>query len=146
MVREEDVKLMSRIAIYEKRQGRSEIPVNSFYKGDYVRLNALKNVVSATITFVLTATITIAYKLDYILANVLKLDYKRLGMILLAVYAVWVCVYWLIARVLYAKRYEDARPNILIYNHRLKKLQEARQKETVKAKGGVVLSDDFTDF
>lgn len=146
MVREEDVKLMSRIAIYEKRQGRSEIPVNSFYKGDYVRWNALKNVVSATITFVLIAAIVIVYKLDYILANVLKLDYKRLGMYLLAVYAVWVCVYWLIARVLYAKRYEDARPNIIIYNHRLKKLQEIRQKETVKAKGGVVLSDDFTDF
>ena len=34
MVREEDVKLMSRIAIYEKREGRTEIPVNNYYKGD----------------------------------------------------------------------------------------------------------------
>ncbi len=146
MVREENVKLMSKIAIYEKREGKTEIPMNAFYKGDYVRLNSLKAVVSATIVFVLAAVLVVVYKLEYILANILKMDYKKLAILILAVYVIWIFLYWLIARIIYSKRYEASRSNIIIYNHNLKKLQEETRKEVVKAKGGVVIGDDFIDF
>lgn len=146
MVREENVKLMSRVAIYEKRDGKREIPINNFYKGDYVRVNVLKTIVSATIAYVLIFVLTAVYKMDYILANILKVDYKKIVFFLIVIYGVWIFVYWLIARILYAKRYEDSRSNIIIYNHNLKKLQEAAQKEAVKAKGGVGISGDFIDL
>lgn len=146
MVREENVKLMSKIAIYEKRKGKTEIPMNTFYKGDYVRLNSLKAVISATVVFVLVTALLVVYKLEYILANVLKMDYKRMLVVILAAYVIWVFLYWLIARILYAKRYESARSNIIIYNHCLKKLQEESRKEVVKTRGGVVIGDDFIDF
>lgn len=146
MVREQNVKLMSKIAIYEKRKGKAEIPMHTFYKSDYVRLNCLKAVVSATIVFVLVAALVVAYKMEYILVNVLKMDYKRMGITILIIYLIWIFLYWLIARILYAMRYENARSDIIIYNHNLKKLQEGSRKEVVKAKGGVVLGDDFIDF
>lgn len=146
MVREKNVKLMSKIAIYEKRAGKTEIPMNTFYKGDYVRLHSLKAAVSATIVFVLVVALIGVYKLEYILANVLKADYKKLITGILIIYVIWVFLYWLMARILYAVRYEKARPHIIIYNHHLKKLQEEARKETVKTKGGVVISDDFIDF
>ncbi|MCM1497452.1 MAG: hypothetical protein NC124_03200 [Clostridium sp.] len=146
MVQEEKVKLMSRIAIYEKHEGKTEIPMNTFYKADYVRLNALKAIVSATVVYVLVAALVAVYQIEYILANILKVDYKKLLAVLLLGYGVWIFLYWLIARILYAKRYEDARSNIIIYNHRLKKLQEKTGKEVVKTKRGVVVGDDFIDF
>lgn len=146
MVREKNVKLMSKIAIYEKREGKKEIPINTFYKGDYVRLNCLKSVVAATITYVLVVALIAVYKLEYLLANVLKMDYKRLLIVLLAAYGIWAFLYWIIARILYAKRYENTRSNIIIYNHHLKKLQEESRKEVVKSRGGVVIGDDFIDF
>lgn len=146
MVREENVKLMSRIAIYERNEGKTEIPMNSFYKGDYVRLHSLKAVVSATIAFVLIFALGVTYKLDYILANILKLDYKKIAAAVFIIYAIWIFLYWLIARIIYTKKYENARPNIIIYNHNLKKLQEEAGKEIVKTKGGVVIGDDFIDF
>lgn len=146
MVREENVKLMSRIAIYERNKGREEIAISSFYKGDYVRLHSLKAVVSATIAFALVFAMGIFYKLDYILANILKLDYKKIGFTILIIYGVWIFLYWLIARVFYARKYENARPNIIIYNHNLKKLRTEAGKEVVKAKGGVGIGDDFIDF
>lgn len=146
MVREENVKLMSKIAIYEKNNGRQEIPMNSFYKGDYVRIYSLKAVVHATIAFALIAAIVIMYKLDYILANVLKVDYKILAMYFLIIYACFISIYWIISRIVYAKRYEKARPNIINYNHDLKKLREISEREIVKSMGGVVIHDDFIDF
>ena len=146
MVREENVKLMSRIAIYERREGKTEIPMSSYYKSDYVRLNTLKSIVSATVAFALVIALVAVYNMDYLLANIFKFDYKQLGFGILLLYIVWIFLYWLVARILYAKRYEDARSNIIIYNHRLKKLQEESRKEVVKAKGGVVINDDFIDF
>ncbi len=146
MVREEDIKLMSRIAIYEKRDGKREIPINSFYKRDYVRLNVLKAIASATFVFVLIFAMVVFYNVDYVLANITKMDYKQMGFRVLGIYAVWILIYWVIARILYAKRYENVHPNIILYNHRLKKLQETKQKEVLKAKGGVVINEDPVDF
>lgn len=146
MVREENVKLMSRIAIYEKRNGKTEIPMHCYYKADYVRLNALKAVVYATIAFVLLAAIVVVYRLDDILKNILKYDYKKLVIGVLLLYGVWVFLYWLIARIVYSRKYENSRSNIIIYNHNLKKLQEEAQRDVVKAKGGVVIDDGFIDF
>lgn len=146
MVREKNVKLMSRIAIYEKRKGKTEIPMNGFYKSDYARIHALKAAVSATVAFVLVAAMVVIYKLDYILANVFKLDYKKIGIYVAAGYVAWVLLYWIIAWFIYSKKYEDARPNIIIYNHNLKKLREESERDVIKSKGGVVLDDDFINL
>ena len=166
MVREDNIKLMSKVAMYEKHQGKKEIPMNSFYKWDYARINALGAVVNSTIAFVLVAAIVIIYKMDYFLANILKMDYKRLGIRVAVVYCVWIALYWLVAMIMYARKYEKARPNIIIYNHDLKKLNEVAQmemmkskaikskvpvsktskSEAAKSKGGVVIDDDFIDF
>lgn len=146
MVREENVKLMSKIAIYEKRDGKAEIPMSGYYKSDYVRMNVLKSIVSATIAFVIVAAVIVIYKLDYILINLFKIDYKSLGLGILVLYGVCVSVYWLVARIIYAMRYEKARPNIIEYNHNLKKLQEESQKEVMRAMKGVVINDDFIEF
>lgn len=145
MVREESVKLMTKIAIYEKHRGKTEIPMHEYYKGDYVRINTLKAVVSATITFVIVFAMLVLYKLDYILANILKMDYKRLAVTIGLVYVLWIFIYWLFARIVYAKRYEASRSNIIIYNHHLKKLQEESGRKIVKTKGGVI-GDDFINF
>lgn len=161
MVKEDNVRLMSKVAMYEKHKGKAEIPMNNFYKWDYARVNALGAVVNATIAFVIFGIIVALYKLDYILANVLKMDYIKIGIQTAIVYCVWIAVYWLAAMIIYARKYEKARPNIIIYNHDLKKLSEAgrmetmkskaapsktMKTETVKSKGGVVIDDDFIDF
>lgn len=146
MVREENVKLMTKIALYEKNKGKTEIPMNAYYKGDYVRLNSLKAMLSATVAYVLMVALVVVYQMEYILANVLRIEYIRLGIYIGIGYFLWIFLYWLIARVVYAKRYEDSRSNIIIYNHDLKKLQEQMRKETIIPKGGVVINDDFIDF
>ena len=146
MVREEDVILMSRIAMYEQRDGKKEIPMHCFYKGDFVRLNTLKALVSSSITFVLIVAVVVYYKSDELFANLYKMDYKTIGLRIVTVYAIWLLIYWVFARVIYSKFYEKSRPNIIEYNHRLKNLLEKRQKEEVKAKGGFVIDDDFINF
>lgn len=149
MVREKNVKLMTKMAIYEKNAGRQEIPMTGYFKGDYVRMKTLKSVVGGSIAFVMIVILGILYKAEYLLENIMKLDYKQVGMKILVVYIVWVLIYWLIARLLYARQYENARHNIIEYNQNLKRLQEEIEKVKVKTgipKGGIVINDDFMDF
>lgn len=146
MVREENVKLMSKIAIYEKQKGKTEISMNKFYKEDYIRLNTLKTVMCATLVYVLIVAILVAYNIDFVLANILKMDYKQLAIILLGIYGIWIMLYWLLARIFYGKKFEASESNIVIYKHELKKLQEAAKKETIKTTGGVGIGDDFIEF
>lgn len=149
MVREKNVKLMTKMAIYEKNAGRQEISMTGYFKGDYVRMKTLKSVVGGSIAFVMIVMLGILYKAEYLLENIMKLDYKQVGMKILVVYIVWVLIYWLIARLLYARQYENARHNIIEYNQNLKRLQEEIEKVKVKTgipKGGIVINDDFMDF
>ena len=149
MVREKNVKVMTRLALYEKNQGKTEIPMTEYSKGDYVRLNILKSIVAATIAFLCIVALVAVYRAEYLLSHVMQIDYKNLGIRILAVYVIWILIYWVIARLFYSRKYEKARPKIIIYNHNLKKLLEITQKEEVKTaipKGGVVIDDDFIDF
>lgn len=149
MVREKNVKIMTQIAIYEKRAGKQEIPMTGYFKGDYVRMNTLKSVVGGTVAFALILALIVLYKAEYILANIMKMDYKQLGMKALFIYVAWIFLYWLVARIVYARRYEKARKHIINYNQNLKRLQEETKKMEVKTvipKGGVVIGDDFMDF
>lgn len=149
MVHEKNVKLMTKIAIYEKNKGKQEIPMTEYYKGDYVRLNTLKSIVGGTIAFGIILIMVGAYYIEYLMANIMKMDYKQLGINILTLYIGVIVIYWLIARIVYARRYDKARPNIVEYNHDLKKLQDSMNKHGAKKtipKGGVVIHDDFIDF
>ena len=89
MVRDKNVKLMTRMAIYEKNAGKYEIPMTGYFKGDYVRLNVLKSIVGGTVAFAMALVLGILYKAEYILANVMKMDYKQIGLKIIVVYLVW---------------------------------------------------------
>ncbi|MGN0437856.1 MAG: hypothetical protein ACI4F4_04975 [Lachnospiraceae bacterium] len=149
MVHEKNVKLMTKMAIYEKNEGKYQIPMTGFFRGDYVRMNTLKSVVGGTVAFFLVVILVVLYKAEFILANIMKMDYKKIGMEVLCIYAVVFVLYWLLARIIYMRRYEKARKNIIEYNQNLKSLQEEMKKLEVKTgipKGGIVINDDFMDF
>ena len=46
MVNNRKVRLMTRLAIFEKKEGQEDIKLGNFFRTDYVRLKVLKTVVS----------------------------------------------------------------------------------------------------
>ena len=43
MINEEKVKIMNRLAMYEKRGGKKYLPVSRYYRSDYIGLALIKN-------------------------------------------------------------------------------------------------------
>ncbi len=122
MVDEEKVKVMTRLAIYEKGDGKREIPLSKYYKGDYVKYNILKTMIFATISYWLIVACVIVINLEEILKDINNIDYVGLVTKLVVGYAAFLIVYGLITKIVYGIRYNKARPKLIVYNHLLKKL------------------------
>ena len=152
MLNEEKVKVMTRLAIYEKRKGKEEVPVSQYYKSDYVKYNVLKTAVSVTIAYWMVVALVVAVRVEELLGQLNSLAYKEIAWRLMAGYLACLMVYLLIARFLYAYRYEKIRPHIIIYNHYLKKLKELHEKRTndmprnYREKGVINGNDEFVDY
>ena len=61
MINEEKVKIMNRLAMYEKRGGKKYLPVSRYYRSDYIGLALIKNFFLVTIGYALVLAAVALY-------------------------------------------------------------------------------------
>lgn len=152
MINEEKVRFMTKCAIYEQGEGKEEIPLATYFKTDYIRLQGLKTVLFATFACVIIAIVLLAYNIDEIYKLMNRSNYTSLFVKLGIVIAVLVVMYYLIASIVYGKRFEKARENVKEYYYNLHCLEEIYEQEADKRptifeeEGGVSFHDEFIDY
>lgn len=129
MINEEKVKLMTKLAIYESQKGKKQLNISKYYKRDYVRYNMFKTVVAATVSFIMLLAIYVLVNAEDLLMSLNELDFMKEATKLGILYVVFILIYMIVARIIYARRYEQVKPDVIIYNHNLKKLKEMYDKE-----------------
>ncbi len=132
MLNEDRIKLMTKIAAYENREGKKEIPISKFFRIDYVSLNILKTVISTTIAFCLIVALCVLYKAEYFMANIHKMDLLLLGKSLFKYYAIFLFLYFVIAFFVYMIKYSNAKKGVRHYYGQLKRLSKLYDKEENK--------------
>ena len=53
MLNEDKIKVMNKLAMYEKTEGKKYLPVSKYYRSDYIGLALIKNFFLVTIGYVL---------------------------------------------------------------------------------------------
>ena len=53
MLNEERIKLMTKMAAYEADEGKKNVAIGNYFRGDYIGLQVIKSIISATIAFVI---------------------------------------------------------------------------------------------
>ncbi len=149
MIDENKVRLMTKIAIYEKKEENRNLIISKFYKSDYVRYNVLKTLIATTVAFWAVIGAYVFIKFDDLLAKVSDVDYFDVMYKLLGAY-VFVCLgFFFFAYIVYSYRYAMAKPGLIKYNVNLKRLIEAyggkkRKKKKASAKVvGTVVEDEL---
>ncbi|MBQ8166271.1 MAG: hypothetical protein IJZ96_04450 [Lachnospiraceae bacterium] len=149
MIDENKVRLMTKIAIYEKKEENRNLMVSKYYKSDYVRYNVLKTLIAATIAFWAVIGAYVFIKFDELLSKVSEVDYFDVMYKLLGAY-VFVCLgFFFFAQIVYSYRYSMAKPGLIRYNANLKKLIEyyggkkKKKKKTPAKVVGTVVEDGF---
>lgn len=137
MLSEDKMKLMTGIAMFEKREGKKIFPVNRFFRSDYVSLHIFRSFFLYTFCFALCVGVWILYHAEQLLSS-LNLDMLAGDVCKGAVcYVAGLIPYLILTGVVYAKRYEYAKRGMEVYLAKLKRLShryefQNRTKEMTK--------------
>ncbi len=129
MIDNSKVRIMTRMSIYERHEGKEDLKFNKFFKSDYARLQVLKTLVWVTIGYLIVVALVALYKLEYLIDNALTLDYPDMGKTILAYYIVVLAVYLIGALVGYSLKYQFSRKRLKNYYRLLKSLKEIYSEE-----------------
>ena len=125
MLNEDRIVLMTKLASYEKREGKKNMAVGKYFRGDYLTWNVLKSVVSATIAFFIGFALYLLYNIEELLENLYNMDFLLFAKNSISIYVVFVVVYCCLTYIVFTFRYARARKNIRRYYQNLKKLNYA---------------------
>ena len=134
MLNNRKIRIMTKLATYEEKEGREDIKLSKYYKTDYVRLNILKTVMSATFGYLLLLIMLAVYKSEYLIENAVNLDYKSLFTTILGYYLVILTVMIVGTLIGYSIKYDRSRKQLSQYFRMLKKLRIIyREEDAVSA-------------
>lgn len=122
-------RLMTKLAIYESKEGKQDIHLSKYYKTDYVRLQILKTIMSVTFGYLLLLLTVVIYKSEYLIEQAVNLDYRAIGTTVLVIYVVLLTVYIVGTIIGYSIQYDLSRGKLSKYFRMLKIMRKLYKEE-----------------
>ena len=122
MINEQRVILMVQLASYEKGEGRKNVKIGNYFRSDYIAVQILKSVISATIAFGIVFAMYVLYDFEAFMQNLYKVDLFVFAQNIVIWYVAAVLGYAALTYVISTWRYAKAKKNLKSYYHNLKKL------------------------
>ena len=120
------VMLMTRMASFEENEGKEAIRICNYFRSDYVCLNVVRAIVSATISYFLVLGLYVYYNIDRLLQDIYTMDLMAMGRKLITAYVRFAGAFGIIAYVIYSFRYDWAKKHLSDYNYALRELLNMR--------------------
>lgn len=125
-MRKEKVKIMTKLAIYEKNVGKEDFSVNSYFKSNYVSYNNFKTRLGVIVAMLIIFAGDIVRRLSKNMNSLLEIDYVRIGITYLIILAAVLILYTFLSTIIYKKRYQKAEIRINNYKGLLSKLDKIK--------------------
>lgn len=142
MLNEEKVKLMTKLAIYEQKEGRQDLPLSKYYKTDYLTLKMINSAIAMTVGYIVLVITILLVNVEELLAGIVSMDIMSLGRILLFFYAVLFVVNMVVTYFVYSYKFKKSRKHLNKYNDMLKELYTLYKQEEKTSKNNF-FEDDF---
>lgn len=133
MLNLEKVRIMTKLAAYEKGEGKDYLPISRYYRTDYIGLALIKNFFLVSIGYVVLLAMIVLYFLEDLLENIHKMDLIKLGGKVIIGYIVLLIVYSVLVYVIQTVRYSRAKKSIRNYYMQLGRLTKIYAKEEKRA-------------
>ena len=121
MLNESKVKLMTRMAMYESKQGEEDFKISSYYKKDYRSFHTIATIIWVTVGYAVAVGIGVIAFLDELM--------KNLNMQFLMMLAAAVIIGYLVLVIFYGTKHEKARKRVKQFNHDLTRLNRMYERE-----------------
>lgn len=134
MIKEDKVKLMTKLAIYEQGEGKKNIPTSKYYRSDYISIKLIESAISATLVYILIVVLGVLYNIDYLSENIVSLDLVAMGKEMAMVYGILMVAYMFLSYIVYSIKYRKIKKSLDGYGENLKELYMMYKKEEMIAK------------
>lgn len=118
------------MACYEAGEGKKNVATGNYFRGDYIGLQVIKSVISATIAYCLLAGVYVLYDFEIFMADIYKMDLLAFAKTIIFDYLVFVAAYGVVSYFVYAYRYAKAKKSLKVYYNHLKKLSYMYDRES----------------
>ncbi len=150
MVDNEKVRIMTRIAIYEKNNEHEGLALAKFFREDYIKYNLLKTLVTSTFCFWTFVAVSVLVDFEKYLSEFGSANYFKVVSKLMRDYCIFLLIFEIVAFVAYSYRYYKAKPGLVEYNGNLRRLIEYYDRlettDTKKYKVSSSIGGDIDDL
>lgn len=141
MVNEKKVRLMTQLALDEKRFYKDELDESGYFRSDYIRSNTLKVLLGYSISYLLIMGLVAMYYVDYLFTNVVQMDMQSMVWLAGCIYVGLLLIITLFCVLFYMTQYTNNRKRLRKYMMEIDKLQKFYRdskdnKETKEIKEG----------
>lgn len=141
MVNEKKVRLMTQLALDEKRFYKDELDESGYFRSDYIRSNTLKVLLGYSISYLLIMGLVAMYYVDYLFTNVVQMDMQSMVWLAGCIYVGLLLIITLFCALFYMTKYTNNRKRLRKYMMEIDKLQKFYRdskdnKETKEIKEG----------
>ena len=130
MLNEERIILMTKLASYESGEGKRNAEIGGYFRSDYIGMQVIKSIISATIAFFIAFGLYILYDFENFMLDIYKMDLFVFAKNILIIYGVVVVGYAVLTYIIYSVRYNRVKKNLKIYYNNLKKLSSLYEKNS----------------
>ncbi len=124
MLDQEKVKLMTKLAIYEKNIGKEDLKKMEFFKTDFISFNNFKMQFSVTLALIFFFSIEFSEIVMDHIANITEYNFIGLGIKYLTIWVAFMIVYTLISTINNRIEFSKSKSRINEYEKMLKNLEK----------------------
>lgn len=129
MLNQERVCEMTKLAIFDRKEGRECRPMIQYFHKDYIGKELLKSFITGTIAFILIAGIAGLYLMEDLLDQMGTIDIPQMAVRIGVCYGACMAVYFAATYIIYHIRYTRGRQAVKKYYLHLKKVNKIYNEE-----------------
>lgn len=122
MLNEERIILMTKMASYEKGEGKENVKIGNYFRSDYVSVQVLKAIVCGILVFAIVFGLYVLYHLEEFMQELYKMDLIAFAQNVMFYFTGFVVAYGVLMYIASSWRYAKAKKSLKCYYHNLKKL------------------------
>lgn len=130
MLNEEKIRLMTGIAMFEKKAKKEILPASRYFKSDYIGSHLIRSFLTYTFACAVCLALWVLYQLEDLLNtmefSILLESVKHIGMF----YAAGLLVYLLLTYWVYSRQYDRASKSMKIYQAKLRRLEKKYESQS----------------
>lgn len=123
------IRLMAKMAEYEKSLAPDDLKISTYYKKDYAGLNTLITAIWITIGYVMAAGLVVLCNIDALLKNLTMTKLIIIASIAAGTYIILLVTYCVCASSFYKSRHNKAKQRVKKYYRDLSRLEKMYMEE-----------------